>query len=58
MAQRPPNYSHDRSQRERAKNEKNDAKAERRAEKSQRRKAAQQGEAPGENTDTVPKLDE
>ena len=45
MAPRPPNYSHDRSQRERAQNAKNDAKAERRAEKSARRKAAR-GETP------------
>ena len=45
MAPRPPNYSHDRSQRERAQSAKNDAKAERRAEKSARRKAAR-GEAP------------
>jgi len=44
MTTRPPNYSHDRSQRERAQNAKNDAKAQRRAEKSARRKAAK-GEA-------------
>jgi hypothetical protein len=45
MAPRPPNYSHDRSQRERAQSAKSDAKAERRAEKSARRKAAR-GETP------------
>jgi hypothetical protein len=47
MAPRPPNYAHDRSQRERAQSAKNDAKAERRAEKSARRKAARgEGDAP------------
>lgn len=40
MAPRPPNYSHERSQRERAQAAKADAKAERRAEKSARKKAA------------------
>ena len=53
MAPRPPNYSHDRSQRERAQSAKNDAKAERRAEKSARRKAAR-GEAPAPATDELP----
>jgi hypothetical protein len=52
MAPRPPNYSHDRSQRERAQSAKNDAKAERRAEKSARRKAAR-GETPPTATDEV-----
>ncbi len=45
MAPRPPNYSHERSQRERAQAAKADAKAERRAEKSARKKAAR-GEGP------------
>ncbi|MGD0144505.1 MAG: hypothetical protein ABSC92_15235 [Rhizomicrobium sp.] len=53
MASRPPNYSHDRSQRERAQSAKNDAKAERRAEKSARRKAAR-GEGPPAATDELP----
>ncbi len=53
MAPRPPNYSHDRSQRERAQNAKNDAKAERRAEKSARRKAAR-GETPAVAGDDLP----
>ncbi|HJW40852.1 MAG TPA: hypothetical protein VJ476_06440 [Rhizomicrobium sp.] len=46
MAPRPPNYSHERSQRERAQAAKADAKAERRAEKSARKKAAREGTAP------------
>jgi hypothetical protein len=57
MAPRPPNYSHDRSQRERAQSAKNDAKAERRAEKSARRKAAR-GEAPVVAGEEVPPKDE
>jgi hypothetical protein len=47
MAPRPPNYSHERSQRERAQAAKADAKAERRAEKSARKKAAR-GEGPAD----------
>ena len=39
MAPRPPNYSHDRTQRERAQRSKNEEKAERRAAKAARRKA-------------------
>jgi len=53
MAPRPPNYSHDRSQRERAQSAKNDATAERRAEKSARRKAAK-GESPPLAADEIP----
>jgi hypothetical protein len=53
MTPRPPNYSHDRSQRERAQSAKNDAKAERRAEKSARRKAAR-GEAPPTAAEELP----
>jgi hypothetical protein len=40
MAPRPPNYSQERTQRERAKRAKADEKAERLAEKTARRKAA------------------
>ncbi|HXC54120.1 MAG TPA: hypothetical protein VNU97_02400 [Rhizomicrobium sp.] len=50
MAPRPPNYSHERAQRERAQNAKADAKAERRAEKSARKKAAREGQAEGGGT--------
>ena len=58
MAPRPPNYSHDRSPRERAQNAKNDAKAERRAEKSARRKAAR-GETPtNAGEELPPKIEE
>ena len=41
MASRPPNYSHDRLQRERAQAAKTKEKAERRAEEAARRKAGQ-----------------
>ncbi|MGZ5936861.1 MAG: hypothetical protein ACXWLK_05640 [Rhizomicrobium sp.] len=39
MAPRPPNYSHERSQRERAQRAKADEKAQKQAEKTARRKA-------------------
>ena len=55
MAPRPPNYSHERSQRERAQAAKADAKAERRAEKSARKKAAR-GEG-GPDAGTPPKTE-
>ena len=50
MAPRPPNYSHERSQRERAQRQKAEEKALKRAEKSAKRKGTE-GETPpeGEN---------
>ena len=56
MAPRPPNYSFERSQRERAQNAKADAKAERRAEKSARKKAKREGADPADPS--APKTDE
>jgi hypothetical protein len=56
MAPRPPNYSFERSQRERAQNAKADAKAERRAEKSARKKAKREGTDPADPS--APKTDE
>ena len=55
MAPRPPNYSQDRAQRERAQNAKIDEKVAKRAEKSARRKAAkgeqgQIGDAPDDKS--------
>lgn len=46
MAPRPPNYSHERSQRERAQRAKADEKAQKQAEKTARRKALNEGAAP------------
>ena len=43
MAPRPPNYSFERSQREKAQAAKADAKAEKRAEKNARKKAKREG---------------
>ena len=50
MAPRPPNYSQDRLQRERAQAAKHAEKAERRAEKSAQRKAEREPE-PGKSQD-------
>jgi len=52
MAPRPPNYSHDRTQRERAQRSKNEEKAERRAAKAARRKAL--GAEPNAGPETAP----
>jgi hypothetical protein len=49
MAPRPPNYSQERTQRERAQRLKNQEKAERRAEKSARRKATKDEQGIGQD---------
>ena len=46
MAPRPPNYSQERTQRERAQRQKADEKAQKRAEKSDARKARNEPPAP------------
>ena len=50
MAPRPPNYSHERTQRERAQRLKNEEKAEKRAAKSEKRKARLAGQEAGPET--------
>jgi hypothetical protein len=47
MAPRPPNYSQDRIQRERAQQAKAREKAEKRAEETAKRKALKEGQEPG-----------
>ena len=47
MAPRPPNYSHERTQRERAQRLKSEEKAEKRAAKSEKRKARLAGQEAG-----------